>query len=423
MSKVNDTTTKMQASENSWPISSRLALFAEILCTLTVIVCLLVCGWPSWIVEADTIALFATGRVLVVHLVAAIPMAWLVFLGLSSISRKSTGLGVLGTRMVVLAVSMSMLVLFLSLRPLPELSNRLLQNNAGFETRTLVRCLVATLLVMPFSLLIQSVMDELSQSRLTGWRLVGLTVIGVYLAAVYDWNCFAFSKQAYLATANSVRLSASLKSLRQSIEIHSGSFDLSGDLDGPQYRTMVARSPRKALRDLRERIDNLERALLSETDHSKRAMHLLSLGRFEQAKNELDIGFTGTSNETIVRAIIAREAKQWRDLLIFSTSLLAMSEFEGDPLPFQMQGEALVELGRLRDARACYEVALQSVTQGKVDFAMRLAKLEMDLGDIARAKEHLELAESLDASVVKETQRLRSLILSNSCRTRSWFGS
>lgn len=413
----------MQDSENYWPMRLSLTLIAEILCTLIVIVCLFVGGWKGWIVEADTIALFATERVLVVHVVAAIPMAWLWLMGLSSVLQRLTGLGVLHTRIIFLVVSLSLLILLLCLRPLPEISARLLQIDAGFEIRTLARCLVATLLVMPFALLIQSVMDKKSKSRITGWRIVGLATIGCYLAAVYDWNSFTLSKRTYLATVESVRLSASLKSLRQSIEIHSASFDLSRDVDGSKDRRMVARSPRKALRDLRERVDNLDRALLFDTDRSKRAMHLLSLGRLEQAKNELDIGSTGTSNEIIVRAIIARESKQWRDLLTYCTKLVALSEIAGDPLPYQLQGEALVELGRLHDARDCYEVGLQRVTLGKVDFAMRLAKLEMDLGDTARANEYLELAESLDASVTKDIQRLRSAILSNSCRTRSWFGS
>lgn len=376
---------------------------------------------------------FASYKLLAVHVLFSLPFTWLLSGYITSKARLiAVDLSLLSAIVLSLVSSVATIALLLAL---PSVSATMLDIDAGFIARTAARIGLGIGLTFPFSLALHWIKPRTEVSSMA-LRILGVASISIYLMSVYDWKQFTLARQSFSSSSKSVRLADTLRSLSQLIELNSDIHALSENPKDPRVPAEAAQTttPKRQLSVLQKQADELESEVasfiaqgLKTNDQGSRsveqslqaanriAQSLLSLGRLDEAKQVALLLPSNQPDAQLLLAIIAREQKDWGNLINHSQSLLAGSSDGSNPLLYQLKGEALVGLKRDAEALAFYEQAFRDCDSEKADFALRIARLSMDRGDRSKAMEFLNFVQATEPTMAEEVRSHKRAILNSSC--------
>jgi tetratricopeptide (TPR) repeat protein len=344
-----------------------------------------------------SVPVFATHRILAIHLIASCPFAWL----LASKYRKRVPNFPLS---FVLAAAASIAICN-SLESIAWMANQL---GVGFLTRCFLRCILTGLLLFGWFATWPLSLPWRSKNALAWTVLFWLVLPNVYASRQTKQL-----QDEYQMARSSMRLVRASNALNMLDEL-AGPKELSG-VSVEELKSKIRSQIRQAQQAVAKSLPRdygLDIAL-------QRAMQLLSLSRNTEAEELLRNLNRNDSPVLVLRAIAARESNEFEKLEGFCQELItegASSNAPQNPLAFQMLGEALVGQRKIREAIAFYERAIELFPTSRGDWEMRLGTLLREAGDPEKAIEHFSRAMQAEPSIRPEALRLIRGSKSNSCR-------
>ncbi len=350
--------------------------------------------------------LFVSYRIELVHLIASLPLAFLV-------ARFSPQILPFDRYGFVISITFSVV----SVLAFGPLSYVLRHMEAGFWTRWSIRSIVAFCLTANWlsrSSLPMSFQSN-SNTHHQDWVwtiLVWLTVPAIF--GVQQWNV---QKGIAVNETESSRLMQAYLSTSRLEE-----------LDGKSLirGSVPANWRRRLSRQINETAKQVELPLLEKPsihDLLQRCMQLLSLSLFDDADQILSqLPITNLEVRTLL-AIIAREKNDWTRVESLCSKLVSNELSEGrhvDSLFFELLGEALVQNDKKSEAILCFERAAVHNPANRAEFEMRLGSLYSEIGESERAIEYFRLSAKSDPN--RETQSIREVrkVQNNHCRIHAW---
>ncbi len=347
---------------------------------------------------AQTIPLFASGRVLAVYSFTALPI------------------GYLGGRMLVgrpfkYILWIMALICFLSVALWPVFSIALAQNQATGLGRGIVRCICAALLVCPlsFALAIKSPVSSNGSSNVLSMQtLFVVSVCAILLPTVYVQNQLRMLGEAIIQQSSSGRVARAFSSATQY-------WELVGDqVIGQERLAERIKVLRHEYRELVKR--TLAPSGLNRDELQQCAMLLLSLDRAQEAHNLL-AQVSPTPDTLLIQALAARELKHWSKVEQYCYELNRLGRKES--VVYDLLGEACHRQRKLADAIRVYQSLLDLSHHDPLAAAgvhVRLGKVCMDQGDRGQAMYHFAQAKRLDPQQSLQLARLQRTAIQSGCQ-------
>ncbi len=342
------------------------------------------------IANTSVIPVFVDGRLLTVHLFAALPMAAMVRTSFLESHFK------VPTWRALLAV-----LSLVSVYALPQISALLSTLDAGPGLRILPRILLCLLLVCTF---LPDACSQLTRTSHSQW-----IVAGVLLA--YPAWIFA----SYREHRNLDELSKSLLEMRlDRSELLAEQLQELGSVATIRGLTVAELSLR--LSEQRLKIENtLEQSIPAQTSSQQliqRSMLAMQVGKLDEAQATLNRVTEPNSESRLLQATLAREKKQWSQLEELTHELIrewhqpsetiATDQFA---MAYQLHADALVHQNRLLDAQQVLEEGIISCPNHQAELQLQLAGIFTELGDKRSALKHLNLAAQYNPSLQPEVLR------------------
>lgn len=341
---------------------------------------------------------FATERLLIVHLFAAFPISFLL------LSKSKRFIERFRFSLVVLVVSTLSL-----LCSMPILAGVLNSLDANYAARWIIRsclaiCFSSTLLLPPAMLFRWEV------GRNWKWTLAVWTA----LPCVYGLKQSEQTLADFTATCSSMRLVKTSQLLDRLIEI-SGHTMVQG-----KTTVQWQRSLRRQIKETESTVAKPISVNATLPDSLQEAMLLLSLSRATEALSLLD-GLKSSETEVqLLAAIAARELEDWARVELSCRNIIAtQSRTTSDPTPYQMLGESLIHRRKIGEALECFHVAINACPHAIGEFELRIGSLLSESGDHAGAISHFDIARKADPNLAEEGTRRIAAMRNNSCQLSS----
>jgi tetratricopeptide (TPR) repeat protein len=340
---------------------------------------------------------FATDRLLLVHLFSAFPLSFFL-LSKSKELFKRFKFGLI----LLVAFALSSLCL------LPVLSDIINSLGANYLIRLLIRGSLAMCYSLTWLMPI-TVAYPWNWGKNWTWTLV----IWLALPCVYGLKQSEQAQADFIMTSSSMRLVKALQSLNRLKEI-SGQTMVNGHSTADWMHSL-----RRQIKDTESIAKNLVSKSTTLADKLQQAMLLLSLSRATEALSLLEALDSSEMQVQLLGAITARELQDWTRVESLCREVIAAqssTEGEKDPTPYQLLGESLVYRRKIGDALKCFNEAINACPNAIGDFEMRIGSLLGEAGDHAGAVVHFESARRADPKLMAEGTRRIAAMRNNSCQ-------
>jgi predicted negative regulator of RcsB-dependent stress response len=347
------------------------------------------------------VPLFATYRLGIIHLVAALPFGWL---AASSIRR------VVPQRLAVVTIAIALTAFSILIGS--SLSHLLKQWEAGYALRWLVRTGIASSIVVWWL----ACLPIRHETRLPShYQWAWTILIGLAIPWIYGLKQSEVHRENFLTWMGSMRLEKASRAIACLEEID-GRSQINGTSPS-DWRRKVSRQVREA--QMRVHTSISRNASLNE--QLERVMLLLSLDRLDEAVPILEKLPSSDPSVSLLLAVSAREKKDWTGAEAICRAVLSnRRENEKsqriDPIIFQVLGEALVYNKKIQEAIDCYKNAIMESPENRADFEMRLGSLLAESGNMESAKEHYRRAVQANPLLESDFNRRIRGIQNTSCR-------
>ncbi|MGL6076178.1 MAG: tetratricopeptide repeat protein [Fimbriiglobus sp.] len=340
-----------------------------------------------------TVAPFATPRLLIAHMLAALPFAL--------IMRQRLGLSLhSGVQFAVMAGASLCALLFV-----PAISDILADGSASFGVRAIFRSLIALALVSAW--LIWLWQPQASSPKPLAW-----------LASV----ALAFIPPAVFAERQREGFAKEFPGHLQSQQFRKAQADLSAASDLGDALTSGKRTSADTRELLNKKIESLKVAVakpVSPTASSQakleRVMHYLSLSRPDDAEKILSTLSPDSVDVQLLRMAVMKERQDWAAMEQQAQAILSTST-DANLKSFATKNlmEALRKQGRWAEVEAMLKQLIESEPKEAGASYFQLALLAADRGKIHEALEHFDMAEKLDPSLIESIAVPRRRIKANS---------
>ncbi len=355
----------------------------------------------------DIVPVFASYRLFATHLFACVPIAIVLSSQCKTIVpnrfwHKQYRYAMLFPVIVTLAIP----------DVLKSVAWTLQQLDAGFLSRTVIRCSLSILIV--FSWFAACPVPVGWQPRRAWfWTVLFCTVF----PAVFGWKQAELCRNEFGSAIAGMRVSQASHALNRWVEI-SGA-EMHQGISLLDWRSKLTQE----IALIRRRLSNPIPMEPSVNDYMERATLLLSLSRYAEAEQFLLDAGSSAPQVLLLLAISAREQKEYLKLEIRCRALLDLSSTsqtsanrESDSLAFQLLGESLIGQRKIKAAIATYEKAIQRGEPDRAEFEMRLGSLLAEAGDASGATEHFEKAARIDRNLSQQANKRIRGLQSNSCK-------
>jgi tetratricopeptide (TPR) repeat protein len=316
---------------------------------------------------------FGKLRLLVIHLVFALPMAL-------AVSRTVPQFGNAKQRSAVAAVLTLALVFFL-----PSFAEQLTSASAGPTIRVIARSIVSLALVLPWMIVFAS------SASISRWQWLGATMALFAPPAAFSQQLQENNQEEFLTLSETGRTQRAYATLQLLIDLGSAP---------PKGKKSLVDISMRMKRELEMLNKSVSRELPPSSSKEVKLSYItayLELNRIKDAEQILQNMPQDDLTVRMLTSAVLREQARWAEFIPVAEQLT--KELPHEAAMYENLGEAYQKLNRSADALEVYRRAEEAIPKKAGAFQLKQGLVCADRGQSERAKAHFEKAVTLDPSL------------------------